>query len=253
MSIMHASSDMSASNQTNGLVQIENVEAASELDNFIYIVSHDLRNSARALTEVPQWLRDDLEDQDVKLSADAKENFELLERHAKRLDRMLLDLLVYSRIGRLQEVSEFDLNDLVDRVIAECNLPSHLTIDLQRPLPSIRLGYKDAFVLFKCILDNVVVHACGEATTLSIRGKRKKDTVTLTVTDTGPGISDHDLQRAFRPMTTLRRRDEVEGSGMGLAIVQRIAQYYRGELWAGGNPDGSGFRLRIRLRDSLPS
>ena len=234
-----------------GLQHIRNPEAASELDNFVYIVSHDLRSSARALTEVPKWLRDDLSEQGVTLNADAKENFELLERHAKRLDRMLLDLLVFSRVGRMQEVSEFDLGDLVDRVIADSAAPQRLQIDVLGELPRFTMGYKDAYVLVKCILDNVITHGPEADARLVIRGQRKRDTVTLTFTDNGPGIPETDVARAFRPMTTLRRRDEVEGSGMGLAIIHRIVLFYRGEMWAGAGPDGNGFRLRLRLREAV--
>ena len=66
----------------NHMLTILAEEPASELEEFVYIVSHDLRNSARALTEVPQWLRSDLEEQGVVLGADTREDFDLLERHA---------------------------------------------------------------------------------------------------------------------------------------------------------------------------
>jgi signal transduction histidine kinase len=112
------------------------------------------------------------------------------------------------------------------------------------------MGYKDAFVLVKNVLDNVVKHCATRPVTLTIEGQRRHDTVTLTFTDDGPGVAATDLQRIFRPMTTLRRRDEVEGSGMGLAIFQRIAERYGGEIWAGDAPEGRGFRLRVRIQDA---
>jgi light-regulated signal transduction histidine kinase (bacteriophytochrome) len=235
-----------------GLVRVEQVEAASELDGFVYIVSHDLRNSARALTEVPHWLREDLNAQGVKFSRDVQENFELLDRHAKRLDRMLLDLLIYSRVGRMQTVTEFDYGALVDSVCEEVNLPDRVTVQCEVDMPNLRIGYKDAFVLTKNVIDNVVTHCTAESPVLTIQARRRNDEVTLTFTDNGNGIPMEDMQRAFRPMATLARRDDVEGSGMGLAIIHRIAKHYRGELWAGPGPDGVGFRMRIRLRDANP-
>ncbi len=233
------------------LLRIEPREAASELDTFLYIVSHDLRNSARALTEVPMWLRDDLTEQGVSFSKDVQENFDLLERHAKRLDRMLLDLLVYSRIGRMQETSEFSIEDVVEQVVAETSVPDHVTIVLEGDLPKIVMGYKDCFVLIKSILDNVVRHCTGPSARLVMRGTRRRDEVTLTFTDDGPGISQNDIQRAFHPMSTLRSRDHGAGSGMGLAIVQRIADQYRGAVWAGSGPNDTGLRLRVRVRDAV--
>lgn len=250
MSKMDQNALRMSANGSNGLVRIEHVEAASQLDGFVYIVSHDLRNSARALTEVPHWLREDLEAQGVAFDPDVEENVELLERHAKRLDRMLLDLLMYSRVGRMQNVEQIDLFGLIETVCEEVNLPDRVTVSCIGNLPDLIMGNKDAFVLIKNIIDNVVRHSAGQDVDLSIKGKRRNDQVTLTFTDTGPGIEQNHLQRAFRPMTTLVRRDEIEGSGMGLAIVQRITQHYNGELWAGAGPNNKGFRLRLRLRDA---
>lgn len=234
---------------SGGLVRIESVEAVSELDSFVYIVSHDLRNCARALTEVPRWLQDDLRAQGVKFGPDVVDNFDLLDRHAKRLDRMLLDLLVYSRVGRLQQISDFGLGDVLDEVIAEITMPDRITVVAQDPLPNLLMGHSDAFVMVKSILDNVVRHCPGDAVTLTISARRRQGEVSITFTDDGPGIQTGDLQRVFRPMTTLVRRDEVEGSGMGLAIVQRIVANYGGEVAAGPGPTGGGLRLRLRLRD----
>lgn len=234
---------------SGGLVRIEAVEAASELESFVYIVSHDLRNCARALSEVPQWLQDDLRAQGVEFAPDVEENFDLLNRHAKRLDRMLLDLLVYSRVGRMQQVTEFSLADVLEDVIGEIVVPDRITLAVDEPLPKLRMGYNDAFVLVKSIIDNVIRHCPGDRVTLTISAKRRQGEVAITFTDDGPGIQHGDLQRVFRPMTTLVRRDEVEGSGMGLAIVHRIVANYGGEVAAGPGPTGDGLRLRVRLRD----
>ena len=229
---------------------IEPFATASDPDGFVYLVSHDLRSSARALTEIPLWLREDLEKEGVQVSEDVAESFDLLERHARRLDRMLLDLLVYSRIGRLQNVMEFPMRGLIDDVVEECPLPEHVSVRIDGDLPTLSIGSRDAFVLVKCVIDNVAKHGDQNGTTLTISGERDWDSVTLTFVDDGPGVADADIQRIFRPMSMLRRRDEVEGSGMGLAIIQRIAEHYKGEVWAGSGPDGRGFCLRVRLTDA---
>jgi len=140
--------------QSEGLMKIEPAEPASELDEFVYIVSHDLRNSARALSEVPVWLREDFSANGVELTVDMREDFDLLERHARRLDRMLLDLLVYSRVGRLQEVTRVDLSLVLERVLAENPVPEGFTVSCPATLPVLTIGYKDIFVLFKCLIEN---------------------------------------------------------------------------------------------------
>lgn len=232
------------------LMTIAAEDASSELDEFVYIVSHDLRNSARALTEVPQWIRADLEDQGIVLGADSKEDFELLERHAERLDRMLLDLLAYSRVGRLQEICAVSLRHLVERVLDETAHADRIRVQYDADLPTIVMGYKDGFVLVKCMIDNVIRHCPPVGNDLWIEATRVGDEVTIVFRDNGPGVKIADLPRMFRSMTTLKRRDEVEGSGMGLAIVHRIARHYNGSVQAGISPETGGMDIRITLSDA---
>ena len=232
------------------LLTISPVEPGSELEEFVYIVSHDLRNSARALTEVPQWIRADLEGQGVELGADMREDFDLLERHAERLDRMLLDLLTYARIGRLQEISSVSLKHLVDRVLRETPDTDLIEVHVAEDLPSVTMGYKDGFILVKCLIENVIRHCPPEGNTLWIAAGRSGDDVTMRFVDNGPGVANAHLARMFRPMTTLQRRDDVEGSGMGLAIVQRIAREYGGSVAVGNDLEKGGLVVKVTLNDA---
>lgn len=249
MSAMTHASLQTAAGDSSGLVLVQPPEVTSELDDFVYIVSHDVRNSARALTEVPQWIREDLDDQGVALLSDTRENFDLLERHAKRLDQMLLDLLVYSRVGRLQETVDVSFSDVLGEVIDECTPPDRVKVSEMGELPCAKMGRNDAFVLLKCVLDNVIRHSRGRPITLQVKGCRSRDGATLDFLDDGPGIAPDDLTKLFRPMTTGVRRDEVDGSGMGLAIIHRIALHYEGNVWAGPGPQNTGLQIRVRLRD----
>lgn len=231
------------------LVRIAPPEPATELEEFIYIVSHDLRNSARALGEIPQWLREDLSEQGVSLNAESLEDFALLERHARRLDRMLVDLLAYSRVGRLQENTRVSVSHFIQRVVSDRIVPDRVHIHYPPNLPEVTIGYKDGYILVQSIIDNVVRH-CGEDDVhLYINAQRDGAIVTLDFQDTGPGVALRDLDRMFRPMITLQRRDVVEGSGMGLAIVQRIARHYNGDIFAGVGQENGGLHLRVTLDD----
>lgn len=232
------------------LLKITPTEPASELEEFVYIVSHDLRNSARALTEVPQWLRSDLEDQGVILGDDMREDFELLERHSERLDRMLLDLLTYSRVGRLQEITKVPIRHLIERVLEETAHSDRIKVHASDTLPTITMGYKDGFILIKCMIDNVIRHCPPHGNELWIDAYRVGDDVLISFADSGPGVDVANLERIFRPMTTLHRRDEVEGSGMGLAIVQRIARHYNGGVAAGRDPHTGGLVVKVTLNDA---
>lgn len=251
MSVSQVSAKHSAPAPGGRLRKIEAPEPASQLDDFVYIVSHDIRNSIRALTEVPQWLRDDLLDLGVTFNDDLNDNFDLLKEHSERLDRMLMELLVYSRIGRLQETAEVDLAELVQTILAENAKTDRIFVSVSGDPTTMIIGYKDAYVLLKSIIDNVVDHCPGPDARLDLSIRRAGDEVHLTCTDNGPGIAPNDLPRAFQPMTRLNSRGSNGRCGMGLNILQRVVAHYRGELWMGDAPEPPGLAIKVKLKDAV--
>ncbi|NNK15995.1 MAG: hypothetical protein HKP51_03715, partial [Sulfitobacter sp.] len=88
--------------------------SSQDFEEFIYLISHDVRSSVRALIELPQWIAEDLEDAGFPVAGTVAASIDMMNRHAGRLDRMLVDLLTFSRIGRMQDVRENDLVAALD-------------------------------------------------------------------------------------------------------------------------------------------
>ncbi|MEX0340627.1 MAG: ATP-binding protein [Arenibacterium sp.] len=226
---------------------------SQEFENFIYLVSHDVRNSVRALLEVPQWIEEDLENAGIRVKGPLAENIELMNIHTRRLDRMLIDLLVYSRIGRMQNNGEVSWNDVIEMLSDQIQIPSGFRIirDLREPV--IVMGENDVMTLMSSLISNSIKHHdCGEG---SVRIETASDAhnVTLTVTDDGPGIPLKCREKVFEVMTTLRPRDEVEGSGMGLANVRKIVSFYGGDIEWLETEKGRGTSLRLRFPKQSPT
>ena len=221
--------------------------ASKDFEDFIYLISHDVRNSVRALIEVPQWIAEDLVDAGHRIEGPLGENIRLLNTHTSRLDRMLNDLLIYSRIGRMQEVVEMDLAAALETLRMELRLPPgfRLTQDLAQPM--LRIGESDLMTLLTALVTNSIRHRDRESGTILIASRREGAEVVLTYCDDSPGIPVPLREKAFRAMTTLKSRDEVEGSGMGLAHVAKIVATYRAELkWLDMDLGrGVGFELRF--------
>lgn len=228
-----------------------NVPAADprsqEFENFIYLVSHDVRNSVRALLEVPQWIEEDLENAGVKVQGPLAENIELMNIHTRRLDRMLIDLLIYSRIGRMQSNGEVSWNDVIELLSDQIQIPQGFRIirDLREPV--VVMGENDVITLMSSLISNSIKHHDSGEGSVWIETSSDAHSVTLTVTDDGPGIPRKCRHKVFEVMTTLRPRDEVEGSGMGLANVRKIVSFYGGDIeWL--ETDGNrGTSLRLRF------
>lgn len=220
--------------------------ASKDFEDFIYLISHDVRNSVRALIEVPQWIAEDLVEAGQPLDGPLGENIRLLNTHTSRLDRMLTDLLIYSRIGRMR-VAEMDLAIALETLLTEICLPSgfHLTLDLAEPV--LRISESDLMTLLTALVTNSIRHRDRDTGEIHISSRREGAEVVLTYRDDGPGIPMALREKAFRAMTKLKSRDEVEGSGMGLAHVTKIVATYGAELkWLDSDADrGIGFEFRF--------
>ncbi|MEM7521692.1 MAG: HAMP domain-containing sensor histidine kinase [Pseudomonadota bacterium] len=220
---------------------------AQELDDFIYLISHDVRASVRALIELPQWIAEDLDDAGVNVKGPLADSISLMNRHTGRLDRMLVDLLTFSRIGRMQTSGAVDLREAVETVLEELSLKSNVTVIQDFETPHMWLGERDALTLIHALIKNAVTHHDKKAVRVVIRTMREGSTTVLEVSDDGPGITEASWERVFHPMVTLKPRDEVEGSGMGLAMVRKIATINGGSARLSSSRYGRGTRVEVRL------
>lgn len=220
---------------------------SQDIEDFIYLISHDVRSSVRALLELPQWIKEDLEEAGFTVDGQVESSIELMNRHTGRLDRMLVDLLTFSRVGRMQATREIDLNEALDDVLDELTVPSGFQIVRALDCHSVVIGERDILTLFTALISNAIKHHDKPSGKIVITSSIKDGKLRLAVADDGPGIPEEFRNRVFGAMTTLRPRDEVEGSGMGLANVRKIATHYHGSAGIGPSPYGRGLLVEVFL------
>jgi len=234
-------------------IRIESGQAASlvttsrDYEDFIHLISHDVRNSVRALIEVPQWITQDLEDLGCKIEGSLAENLGLMNTYTQRLDRMLYDLLVYSRIGRMQAMSHVDLIEAIDQMCQEIRIPPGIRLDIDLRQRTLCIGEQDVMTLLTSLMLNSIRHRDAQTSLIRIASWQDSTETVLTFVDDGPGIAPQYHEKVFGAMTTLKSRDEVEGSGMGLAHVRKIVSHYGASLrWINlGTSRGVGFEFRF--------
>ncbi len=201
-----------------------------ELEDLIYLISHDLRSSLRALLEVPGWIEEDLTDIGIRLPETLTENVQLMNTHTRRLDRMLCDLLAFSRVGRMQRKTDVNLHAIVDEVIESLPVPSGFKVERDFQWDGLRFGERDIVTLVHALVSNGIKHHHAKRGRILIQTRMEGDIPVLYVSDDGPGIDDKFSEIVFDIMQTLKPREEVEGSGMGLAIGRKIATTYGGTM-----------------------
>lgn len=220
---------------------------ASEFDDLIYIISHDVRNSVRALIELPQWIEEDLSEAGIKLEGSVAESIRMMNSHTGRLDRMLVDLLTFSRVGRMQDGCNIEIDTALTDVLEEMRIPTGFTVKADLSLNTLFIGERDGLNLLTQLVSNAIKHHDKASGEVMVTLHEDNEEAILRVSDDGPGIARQYCERVFAAMTTLKPRDEVEGSGMGLATVRKIAQHYGGRITVGPGLNGAGTTVEVRL------
>jgi len=220
---------------------------SQDIEDFIYLISHDVRSSVRALLELPQWITEDLQEAGFPVSGQVEASIALMNRHTGRLDRMLVDLLAHSRIGRMQTLTDVSLTAALDTVLDEVQVPTGFDVVRHLEHDPIRIGDRDILTLLAALVLNGFKHHDRAQGRIVVTSVRDGDQIVIGVSDDGPGIADEFREKVFGAMTTLRPRDEVEGSGMGLANVRKIARLYQGDATIGPSRHGRGTCVEVRL------
>ncbi len=217
-----------------------------ELDDFAYVASHDLKSPLSDVRNLATWLEEDAAD---LLPARSARHLTLLVARVGRMELLLDDLLVYSRVGRLEEQSvTFHLADVVDRAATAVSVPDDFHVELEgdcqfdgppTPLETV----------LRNLLSNAIKHHDREEGSITIRSRPTRNgRVTIEVTDDGPGIPQEYAERIFRIFQTLRSRDEVESSGVGLAIVKKSVEHHGGTVRVCSEGRGTTFEFTWPVR-----
>lgn len=222
-------------------------QVTDDFEQMIYLISHDLRNSVRAIIEIPTWIEEDLGEQAIPINGSLRENLDLINVHSARLNMMFADLLTYSRIGKNQAVQSYDLDQIISVVMTELDQIAGIEVAKDIGCSNIKMGDVDASTLIHALLSNAVKHRGDAHGCIGIDSHLEGADLILRVTDDGPGIPEKDRARVFDLFTTLKSRDEVEGSGMGLAIAKKIVRQYGGDIQLMDVTGTFGNTFEIRL------
>jgi PAS domain S-box-containing protein len=230
--------------------QAELLRSNKDLEQFAYVASHDLKAPLRAIELLVQWITEGLNGYDVN---NVQENLGLLGKRTQRLNRLLDDLLAYSRAGRKVGAHRMtDTHALVLDVAQMLNPPPTITISIQGQLPKFPTHPAPLEQVFRNLISNAVKHHPGPQGRVVVSCQEHGDHHLFAIEDDGEGIPAQYAERVFEMFQTLKSRDQVEGSGMGLAIVNRIVQWQRGRVWFEPAPGGRGTVFKFQWKKNQP-
>jgi signal transduction histidine kinase len=198
----------------------------SDLEQFAYVASHDLKAPLKAIDNLAAWIE---EDSAEHMSAQSQSDMKTLRERINRLDALLAGLLQYAKTGKSKmPVVQIDTHDLVEGVAELLSPVPAMKINVSKSMPNIPTHRVPLEQIFQNLISNAIRHHDKESGVIEVGGRDFGPFVEFFVTDDGPGISPQYHEKIFQMFQTLKRRDEVESSGIGLAVVQKLVDAYGG-------------------------
>jgi PAS domain S-box-containing protein len=201
------------------------------LEQFAYVASHDLQEPLRIMSSYSQLLEKRYKD---KFDQDANDFIGFIVDAAQRMQKLITDLLAYSRVGRKDvSVTEVDFNELVDKLILSLS-PTVESIAgkvTHNELPVLLTHETSMLQLFQNLIGNALKFRREEEPKIHIEARKNGYEWIFSVQDNGLGIEPQYYERIFQIFQRLHTKEAYDGTGIGLSICKKIVENYGGKIW----------------------
>jgi light-regulated signal transduction histidine kinase (bacteriophytochrome) len=217
-----------------------------ELNQFAYIISHDLKAPLRAISSLSTWIEEDL---NSIQHPDVINNLTLLRNRVNRLENLINGILQYTRAGKTNDVYEnINIETLLADLINSIEVPESFSILIKENIPGIFFSKAVLNQVFQNLITNSIKHHHKNKGTIEIQYRKIKNFHEFAVVDDGPGIDKKFHERIFTIFQTLKSRDKLESTGIGLTIVKKLIEDRGGRIFI-ESEIGKGSRFIFRIPD----
>lgn len=221
----------------------------AELEQFAYAASHDLREPLRMVSSFVALV---IRRYGPQLDDAGRELLGFAEDGAKRMDRMIVDLLEYSRVGRLERpMQRWPLGELIAAAVhplAMVAVEAKAVIDVASDLPEVIVNRDEVVRALSNLIGNAVKYHRPEVPPqVAISARRDGDRVVVSVSDNGIGIGPDYFDRIFLLFQRLHSRDQYPGTGIGLALVKKVVERHGGKVWVESEGENRGATFYVSL------
>ena len=213
-----------------------------ELDKFASIVSHDLKAPLRAIGNLADWIE---EDGGATFTPEVRTNFNMIKQRIKRMEDLIQAILDYAKADkRVGDQVKVNTTELIRETVDFIGLPDTATIKIDDKMPTMVTDKTRLSQVFSNLIENAVKYNDKDKAEISISVQTHENGWTFSVRDNGPGIDPKFHEKIFVIFQTLNRRDDMESTGVGLAIVKKIVEDEGGKIWIESEP-GKGAEFKF--------
>jgi len=208
------------------LLKEKNQRLNDEFNEFSYFASHDLKSPLNAIKNIAAWIEEDIGNDAPNLD---ENHFPMMKNNINRMIYLLADLRRYSDIGKNDgEAIKLTLSHIIEACCLDIELTKMFNItvsDIELELPKIPLQ-----LILSNLISNAVKHHPNATGNIHIDGQLNDNVYQLSVTDDGCGIEQQYQDKIFSPFCALKSKDDLEASGLGLAMIKKALLPYSGRI-----------------------
>ncbi|WP_244329332.1 ATP-binding protein [Tolypothrix sp. PCC 7910] len=203
--------------------------ANKDLNDFAYVVSHDLKAPLRGISSLSEWL---LSDYGEQFDDEGQELITLLISRVKKMYALIDGILQYSRAGSYrEEKTQVNLNDVVRDVIDLLAPPENIQIEITSTLPIIIAETTRIKQIFQNLLSNAIKFIDKPEGQIIINCTENNNYWQFSIADNGSGIEEKYFTKIFQIFQKLSNDDNSDSTGIGLSLVKKIVELYGGTVW----------------------